>query len=904
MKKPCKEGNLLRDKLNKRDDRGSAIVIVIIAMALICILATTILWASYLNYRIKINDLKVKNSFYSAETVVEQIEAGVKREVSKALNEAYQEVVSNWDALGTDANRESYFITAYIAAVESKFVTPACPAGQYDKNKLKSFVDSEWWITTDPNHDGYIVNGNPGDAWDDAIPTFKQANAVNGYGSMSLQNICIEYYDTNDYLSIINTDIAIDVPKLRFTQAGTIDRLYPYVLIGDEGIEMAANTVSVKGNIYGGVDENNKGGIQIARSSHVMIEDASYVISGGDIVVGNDPIFTSMVNQDAELIIRNVTQGSKGFRTNVYANGLALNGSHLDVSGRVYIANDLLLSGKGSNVSLAGQYYGYGNTNETTLEEEVPKLDADGKVVLDSDGKVVKELQRVNPANSSSAIVINGKNTSVDLTGLTTLQLAGRAYISLSKDDEKDNGMPHVLMGESISVKSNQIAYLVPPECVGTLDGKPVVGQNPVSFETWTEMLQSLSEYQTAGAGGGTSVPEGGDGSADVDDAEVFRIVDATREVSKLGGGKLSNYGIPDIKATDLGAVDLTNPVAVITALNQKAVASGSGVRFLYKPEKEQVYLYLVMDSDNAEKYFTQYYNVNSNKASLDNYFNQYVSGGIRLKGNVQGYTVVGNSMVSATDAGNGDAIMTSPDGQNIVRLLSSVENNPSEGDEGEEGNPPAGETGDYEEVSDNIEKTEVDESELKNPNDIINSYENLTRNLLEEDPGTEDNVFENLVKLTTNPTDPESTEGLQDYLDDNHGKVEFASGEGAGILKAVLVDSRKEPGSVYRVTDSKLRLVVAIGDVEVTKDFQGLIIASGKITVSNNATIKKDGEGVYAVLQAKSEVTGDVNVPSNILCNGSGMIKSGYEEADVDESGNLNIDYSEIVRYENWIKK
>ena len=134
----------------------------------------------------------------------------------------------------------------------------------------------------------------------------------------------------------------------------------------------------------------------------------------------------------------------------------------------------------------------------------------------------------------------------------------------------------------------------------------------------------------------------------------------------------------------------------------------------------------------------------------------------------------------------------------------------------------------------------------MKNPNDIINSYENLTRNLLEEDPGTEDNVFENLVKLTTNPTDPESTEGLQDYLDDNHGKVEFASGEGAGILKAVLVDSRKEPGSVYRVTDSKLRLVVAVED----------------------------------------------------------MVKSGYEEADVDESGNLNIDYSEIVRYENWIKK
>lgn len=904
MKKLCKGRNLLREKLNKRDDRGSAIVIVIIAMALIGILATSILWAAYLNYRIKINDLKVKNSFYSAETVVEQIEAGVKREVSKAINEAYQEVVSNWDALGTDANRESYFITAYIAAVESKFITPACPAGQYDKSILKSFVDLEWWDTDDPNHDGYIMNGNPENAWDNAIPSFKAANAVNGYGSMVLQNICIEYYDTNDYLSIINTDIAIDVPKLRFTQAGTIDRLYPYVLIGNEGIEMDANTIAINGNIYGGVDDDSKGGIQIARNSHVVIEDASYVISSGDIVVGNDPIFASMVNQDAELIIRNVTQGSKGFRTNIYANGLALNGGHLNASGQMYIANDLILSGKGSNVSLAGQYYGYGDTNETTDKKEVPKLDSDGHVVLDGDGNEVKELQRVNPADSSSAIVINGKNSTVDLTGLTTLQLAGRAYVSLSKDDEKDNGMPHVLMGESISVKSNQIAYLVPPECVGTLNGTPVVGQNPVSFETWTEMLESLADYQNPGAG---AAPPEGDSGAEDDDEEVFRIVDASREVTKLGGRKLGNYGIPSIKATDLGSVDLTNPVAVITALNQKAVSDGSGVRFLYKPEKEQVYLYLVMDSVNAEKYFAQYYNVNSNKASLDNYFNQYVSGGIRLKGNVQGYTVVGNSMVSATDAGNNDAIITSPDGQNIVRLLSSVESNPSSGDEGDEGteNPPVQE-GDYQEVSDNIEKTEVDEDELKDPEDIIRIYENLTRNLLEEntEENLSENLFENLVKLDTYPTDAESTEGLQDYLDDNHGKVEFTSGEGANILKAVLVDSKKEPGNVYRVTDSKLRLVVAIGDVEVTKNFQGLIIASGKITVSNNATIKKDGEGVYAVLQAQSEVAGDVNVPANILCNGSGMIKSGYEEADVDEAGNLNIDYSEIVRYENWIKK
>lgn len=886
MRKPHGSRILFQDKLHKRDDRGSAIVLVIIAMALIGILATTILWASYLNYRIKINDLRVKNSFYSAETVVEQIEAGVKLKVSGAINEAYQEVVSNWDALGTDANRESYFLTAYIADVEKEFITPSCPTGQYDKSILHGFVDAEWWNESDPNHDGYIVN----DPWDNAIPEFKAANSVNGYGTMVLKNICVEYYDANDYLSIINTDIAIDVPKLHFTQAGTIDRLYPYVLIGDEGIEMAGNTVAVNGNIYGGVDKNMKGGIQIARNSHVKVEGATYIVSGGDIVVGNDDIFASMVNQDAELIVRNVTQESKGFRTNIYAKGLALNGGHLDASGRMYIANDLILSGKGSNVSLTGQYYGYGNTNETTHDENLPKIDGDGNPVVDGSGNVVKELQKVNPADWSSAIVINGKNSSVDLTGLTTLQLAGRAYISLSKDDEKNsgNGMPHVLMGESISVKSNQIAYLVPAECVGTLNGESVIGQNPVSFATWTKMLKSLPEYQTTSGG------------ADADDADKdYRIVDASRSVAKLGGGKLIDYGIPDIKANDLSGVNMDDPVAVITTLNQKAIASGSGVRFLYKPEKEQVYLYLVMDQVNAAKYFTQYYNVNSNKESLDNYFNQYVTGGIRLKGNVQGYTVVGNSMVSATDAGNNDSIMTSPDGANLVRLLSSVQNSSG----GDEGNPPAGEAGDYKEVSDNVEKVDSDVADLREPGEISTSYENLMKNLLEEDPGTADNVFENLVRLESDPLDPARI-GLKDYLDANHGKVEFTAGDATNTLKAVLVDSKKEPGNVYKVTDSKLRLVIAIGDVEVTRDFQGLIIASGKITVSNNAVIKKDGEGVYAVLQGKSAVSGDTNTPANILLSGSGMIKNGYEEADVDESGNLNIDYSKIVRYENWIKK
>ncbi|MCD7726689.1 MAG: hypothetical protein LUI12_14235 [Clostridiales bacterium] len=875
MRKLWKSRGMIGKNCIKKDNRGSAIVIVIIAMALIGILATTILWSAYLNYRIKINDMKVKNSFYSAETVVEQIVAGVKKDVaSRSINIAYQEVLSNWDALGTEANRKSYFVTAYIASVEEQLnVSQSGTSDCYDKSVLEAFVDQEFW--SEGNAGGYIVN----QTWNDADPLFQRASSSNGY-SMVLKNICVEFYDSNGYLSVINTDIAIDVPSLRFTQAGAIDRLYPYALIGGQGIEFADNqTVTVEGSIYGGAgeDDEDDGGIQLSPGARVTVTDASYVISGADIVVGNNSHFVSLLHQDASLIVENRIQNGVGYRTSIYARGLAVNGSHVDVSGKMYIANDLILSGKGSSVSLAGRYYGYGNTNTALRSEEVE--------TEDEDGNTVTQEQNLNPADSSSAILINGKDSTVDLLGLTVLELAGRAYVGLSQEEDTDNGLPHVLMGESISVKSNQIAYLVPAECVGTLDGETVIGQNPVSFSTWLEMLENLSEYQEKG--------------------QDFRLVNASKEAARLGYEKLSAYGIGDIDLDSLSGIDTSDAAAAVTKLNQ--AAQSCGIRFYYESgtsgREGQVYLYLLLDDQHAEEYFAQYYNVNSNKASLDAYFNQYASGGIKIKDNVS-YTVVGNSMVSVLDAAASDSVAVSSEGANLVRLLSELTQDAEEETENADSQT---EEGTYQEISDNVEtvvNATTQEALEEMSADSALCYENLLLNLQEDDGGTEKTVFENLIRLNTQTTDSESVTGLQDYLDEqggSDGKVEFTATDG---LKAVFVDCSKQSGDTYRVTDSDLRLVVAIGDVEVQKNFQGLIIASGKITVADSVTIAKDAEGVYDVLQAESEIEGDSNVPANVFYNGSGMLKNGYEETDVDEYGNLNIDYSKIVRYENWIKK
>ena len=67
----------------RRDDRGSAIVIVIIAMAMIGILATTMLWMAYMNYMIKVADIRNKNSFYSTEKKVKTVQEVQTRRLKK-----------------------------------------------------------------------------------------------------------------------------------------------------------------------------------------------------------------------------------------------------------------------------------------------------------------------------------------------------------------------------------------------------------------------------------------------------------------------------------------------------------------------------------------------------------------------------------------------------------------------------------------------------------------------------------------------------------------------------------------------------------------------------------------------------------------------------------------------------
>lgn len=853
----------------KRDDRGSAIVIVIIAMAMIGILATTLLWMAYMNYMIKVADIRNKNSFYTAEEVVEQIMSGLRRESAGAVGVAYRDVLANWDNLESEAARSNLFMMTYMDTLIDKLKDSSYGAIRYDRSILEAYVDIADFSGGTSGVD--VAAWNHGNALSEAEGA-PEMEVVNN-NSIILKNIYVSCTDADDRLSIVKTDIRLDVPKLVFENTGSIDGLYQYALIGNQGVELQGPGISqVEGSIYAGADKNGIGGLTLGLKTEadgsisktyntsLVLEDALRVISKGDITVEGP---------SSTLTVRDVA----GQDNRVYAKNINLNSGTASLDSKVYVANDLTLNGVGSRVALTKEYYGYGNSAFNGLPGE----------------------PAANPVDSS-AIIINGRDSTVDMSAVTRLLLAGRSYISPHLGNTAGHmgsdtvaltspSLP-VMMGESIAVKGGQVAYLVPAECIGTLKDESLIGQNPVNVKK-----NDIDEFKdTYGAD--------------------FKEVDFDRAVYRLGGKKLRELGVG--------------------SGSHKEEDDMKHIRKVYAPYRGEtlLYYYLVMDQDTAEKYFVQYYDVHANREEIDTYFNRYLSGGFQLgdfADPTTEYTILGNSLVSSALTDSGVTLLTSVD-QSTLNLAGT--GGTGTGTPGEGTDPAAPVDPDaYTETGENAE--EVNNEPISGSvtvdalvEQIRKDYTSLTYNLKDGGavPGFADPnlpsvyepekaaeyVFKSIIKCKE-PGGGGTTDNVEDYLaalpgNPSHVKYETTSGQLAYLTKNdVTLSSIGGPGEV--------RLVISFGNVTVDQDFTGLIIAKGKIIVTGAHKIKRGGSELANVLEAnsehwKSDGTGDNQKPIDLFMNGGGSLLNGAVAPNMDAEGNLALDYSEIVRYMNWIKK
>lgn len=739
--------------IKRNDNRGSSILMVILVAAGIGVMAAIALWVSLRNVQMKTTDAEIKESFYSAEGVLEQVKAGVKEKAEAAYKEAVTKDLENFAKYGnssqTPAGAASSTVSEKARRAEDfkknfkdtfKRSIDRGTDGEYNIKSISNLVDQS--LLNSPTYPYAVVSAmNGGFSRDEGIVKDEDDKLV-------LKGIKVRYVSEDEQVSEIVTDITVAVPKPDVIASTSDLDLFDYAIIGDKGVEVIAGNVDIKGSVYAGFDGSLNKQAFVAKSyTNVGLYDKT-LIANGTVYVANNASLKASPNQK------------------IWAGGILLDGGRAELTGASYVADDLTLSGERSSAKISGTYKGYGNDK--------------------------------NVAGSSSAIIINGKDSSIDMSGAKEVALAGYSYIATGNERLRDNSIGEarnnkdIKMGESIAVKGNQIAYLMPGEWIGTDSNKESkFGHNPLSYDEYNKLL---NEKDSSG--------------------KNYVLVDTKARAYKTGK-TFEDYGVTK---SDLDANYTKIFVQPITGISSDGL----------------VYFYVNLPQDKAARYFNDFYAADKNRAE-------------ELKKHTDFYT---DTIKSAAEA-------------NIKTV------------------------GNYTLYDNDLVVLPGKTSTIDNTGKFIKTFRALCTNLTTKVKAgqRENEVFKNIINEAV----------LNGYLAGVVQKEVSVNG-----VKAVITSGYYE----YNGSSGDVRLIVALGDVRVSKTFTGTIIARGKVTVNSAGEIKSDDSGIIKNLISEPLTAGGSDYFYKVFRDGEAFAASGSTVSGNDLFADGSVDLSKLVSYSNWKKK
>ena len=428
----------------KRDNRGASLLAVLILMVVVSAIAVVITKITIVNIQMKEVERGTKKNFYSADAVMDDLRTGARELAEKSLEKAYTDVLENYlTYTASGANAQDVFSRKYMEDLEGQFAKASV-----GKTNTTDASGNVVYTVSDYNTDTvkgciketaeqgcYVVAADP------------KYELDYGAGTFTLKGVQVKYKDAQDYETKITTDLIFSTPQMNFSGQGQIQEFMKYALIADRQIHVNASNVQVDGSVYAGAD-----GILADSSGSGTLKGKS-ILTRGDIVTDSGSTLT-VGNGNSSIWAENIKTSGSGSST-------------MEINGNTYVADDLELRGVGSKVTLKGNYYGY-NFQKNYGTSDTVSSDAD----------------------FSSAMMVNGRTCNLNLKDLNYLMLAGRTFISRKTDAAKNQD---VLMGESISARTNQLAYYVPAEYVknGTFDRSGYAAHIGISDDTLQGYLNS-----------------------------------------------------------------------------------------------------------------------------------------------------------------------------------------------------------------------------------------------------------------------------------------------------------------------------------------------------------------------------------------------------------------------------
>lgn len=107
----------------KLNNKGAALVSVLVVTTFITIIATTMLYMAAMNYQQKQTDYQNKQSFYGAEKALDELKSILVGDVQEAYVTAYNKTTRQFLVLKTAQARNEYFQDAFIHELNEKWET-------------------------------------------------------------------------------------------------------------------------------------------------------------------------------------------------------------------------------------------------------------------------------------------------------------------------------------------------------------------------------------------------------------------------------------------------------------------------------------------------------------------------------------------------------------------------------------------------------------------------------------------------------------------------------------------------------------------------------------------------------------------------------------------------------------
>lgn len=196
-----------RRRWHKLNNTGSAIVTILVVVTFLTILATVMLYISGVNYQMKVTDYHTKESFYQAETPVEELRAQLVKDTEAAFAEAYTAAMSEYSSMDATSREANY--RQLFCEVMNRIWYDRC-------GYIPESTNLDWTAGIS----AVVQPATGGAFWNVEITSSAgewDSDLAISQGQLILEGVTFTYDSPSQYTSIISTDYCITIPWVNWS---------------------------------------------------------------------------------------------------------------------------------------------------------------------------------------------------------------------------------------------------------------------------------------------------------------------------------------------------------------------------------------------------------------------------------------------------------------------------------------------------------------------------------------------------------------------------------------------------------------------------------------------------------------------------------------------------------------